>query len=150
MDLKKFNEIIDYAIEREHEAIKFYQDLQNMAKFNAQKDLLKQFENMERGHVDILERIRSTDFEDIKVPQVTDLMISSYVVGSKPTAEMTYQDIITIAMKKEQAAHDLYTDMASKVENDDVKSLFLRLSAEEAKHKLHFETIYDTEILKDN
>lgn len=150
MDPKKFNEIIDYAVEREKEAIKFYQDLQSMAKFNSQKDLLKQFENMERGHVDILEKIRSTDFEDIKVPQVTDLMISNYVVDSKPTAEMTYQDIITIAMKKEQAAHELYTDMAGKVENEGVKKLFLKLAAEEAKHKLHFETIYDTEILKDN
>jgi rubrerythrin len=30
------------------------------------------------------------------------------------------------------------------------KQLFLKLASEEAKHKLHFEKIYDDEILKEN
>ncbi len=150
MDLKKFNEIIDFAIAREKEAIEFYRDLQKEVKFDAQKDLLKGFEIMEQGHVDILENIRNTSFTNIKVPEVEDLKISNYVVEIEPTPEMTYQDIIVIAMKREEAAFNLYTAMSEKVGNDEIKKLFLKLASEEAKHKLHFENIYDKEILKDN
>jgi len=150
MDLKKFNEIIDFAIAREKEAIKFYQDLQNEVKFDAQKDLLKSFEIMEQGHVDILENIRNTSFDHIRVPEVEDLKISNYVVDIEPTPDMNYQDIIVMAMKREEAALNLYNAMSEKVGNDEIKKLFQKLASEEAKHKLHFENIYDKEILTDN
>lgn len=150
MDLKKFNEIIDFAVAREKEAIKFYQDLQNEVKFDAQKDLLKSFEDMEQGHVDILENIRNTKFENIKVPAVDDLKISNYVVDLEPSPDMSYQDIIVMAMKREEAANKLYTALAEQVGNDEIKKLFQKLASEEAKHKLHFEKIYDKEILTDN
>lgn len=150
MDLKKFNEIIDFAIAREKEAIKFYQDLQKEVKFDAQKDLLKSFEDMEQGHVDILEGIRNTKFENIKVPEVDDLKISNFVVDIEPSQDMSYQDIIILAMKREEAANKLYTAMAEQVGNGEIKTLFEKLASEEAKHKLHFEKIYDKEILTDN
>ncbi len=150
MDLKKFNEIIDFAIAREKEAITFYRDLQKEVKFDAQKDLLKSFEDMEQGHVDILENIRNTTFDNIKVPEVDDLKISNYVVDMEPAPDMTYQDIIIMAMKREEAANKLYTAMAEKVGNEEIKKLFQKLASEEAKHKLHFEKIYDKEILTDN
>jgi rubrerythrin len=150
MDLKKFNEIIDFAIAREKEAINFYQGLQKEVKFDAQKDLLKSFEDMEQGHVDILESIRNMKFENIKVPEVDDLKIANYVVEIEPSPDMSYQDIIIMAMKREEAANKLYTAMAEKVGNAEIKKLFEKLASEEAKHKLHFEKIYDKEVLTDN
>ena len=150
MDLKKFNEIIDFAIAREKEAIQFYQGLQKEVKFDAQKDLLKSFEDMEQGHVDILESIRNMKFENIKVPEVDDLKIANYVVEIEPSPDMSYQDIIIMAMKREEAANKLYTAMAEQVGNAEIKKLFEKLASEEAKHKLHFEKIYDKEVLTDN
>ena len=58
MEELNFNEIIDYAISKEKEAVKFYQELQNKAKFNTQKIVLKEFENMEKGHINILNNIK--------------------------------------------------------------------------------------------
>jgi len=150
MNSKKFDEIIDFAINREYDAMKFYQDMQGMVKFNSQKELLKDFELMEQGHAEILKNIRNTDFKEIEIPEIENLEISDYIVESKPTSDMSYQDIIILAMKREEASYRLYNDMADRVGNQNIKKLFLKLASEEAKHKLHFEKIYDKEILTEN
>lgn len=150
MDRKKFDEIIDFAVEREVDAIKFYQDLQKMVRFNSQRELLHEFEEMEKGHVEMLEKIRKMEIAGIDIPRIQNLQISDYMVASPPTEDMGFEDIITIAMKREEAAQRLYTEMAGRVDDPQVQKLFLRLSAEEAKHKLYFETMYDDEVLSDN
>lgn len=112
MTKEKFDEVIDFAIKGEKEAIVFYQDLQKKSKFQAQKQMLKEFEDMERGHVTILENIRAKGMDSIEIQEVSDLQISNYVVEMEPTDSMDYQDILILAMKKEEKAQKLYSDMA--------------------------------------
>ncbi len=150
MDRKKFDEIIDFAVEREVDAIKFYYDLQQMVRFNSQRELLHEFEEMEKGHVEMLEKIRRMEISRMDIPRVQSLQISDYMVSSPPTEDMNFEDIITIAMKREETAQRLYTDMAGRMDDPQVQKLFLRLAAEEARHKLYFETMYDEEVLADN
>jgi rubrerythrin len=150
MDRKKFDEIIDFAVEREVDAIKFYHDLQQMVRFNSQRELLHEFEEMEKGHVEMLEKIRRMEISRMDIPRVQSLQISDYMVSSPPTEDMNFEDIITIAMKREETAQRLYTDMAGRMDDPQVQKLFLRLAAEEARHKLYFETMYDEEVLADN
>lgn len=150
MDKDKFNEIIDFAIDGEKDAVRFYQDLQNRVKFAAQKEMLKELENMEKGHIIILENIRSKGFQKITVKKVTDLHISDYIMDIKPHDNMTYQDILIVAMKKEDQAEKLYTDLAGNFTGTEMETLFLKLASEEAEHKLRFESLYDEYILKEN
>lgn len=150
MTIEEFNSIIDFAIEREKEAVQFYRDLQGMAKFKAQVDLLKDLEDMEKGHIVVLEDIRKKGPSDEKPKKVTNLKISDYLVEAPPTVNMTYQDIVITAMKREEASFKLYTDMASQYEGTELSNTFSRIAAEEAQHKLKFEKIYDDEFLKDN
>ena len=44
MTTDKFNEVMDFAIEGEVAAVKFYQDLQKIVKFSAQKEMLKELQ----------------------------------------------------------------------------------------------------------
>jgi len=150
MDKEKFNEIIDFAIKGEQEAVEFYQQLQAMVSFAAKKDMLHDLEEMEKGHIKALENLRQNEINDITIPKVQNLRISDYLVEVKPTADMSYQDIIITAMKREESSCNLYSSLADNSDDMKVKNLFLRLAAEEAKHKLNFEKIYDEEILKDN
>ncbi len=150
MTQEKFNEIIDFAVEREKEAVEFYADLQGKALFEAQKEMLKELEDMEKGHVIMLENIRGKGFSNIKEKEVVDLKISDYIVAVEPLPSMTYQDILIIAMKREEASTNLYKAMASRFTGTEAEKLFTRLAAEESDHKLRFEKLYDTEILKDN
>jgi rubrerythrin len=63
---------------------------------------------------------------------------------------MTYQDALILAMKKEKAAFRMYSALADKATDPDLKTLFYRLAMEESKHKLRFELEYDEYILKEN
>jgi rubrerythrin len=52
--------------------------------------------------------------------------------------------------KRERAAFELYSDMAEKVPDTNLKQVFVGLAGEEAKHKLFFETEYEEGVLKHN
>ena len=148
--MKKFDEILDFAIAREQDAVDFYVDLQKKANFSAQEEMLEELAEMERGHKKMLMKIKENGVVSEQVKKVEDLHISDYVVEIEPSDEMDYQDILTIAMKREEAAFNLYTNMANAISNADLKHLFTKLAAEEAGHKNRFEKLYDEEILKEN
>lgn len=152
MDENKFNKVLDFAVEREKEAVRFYQELKEMVRFKEQQSLLKEFENMERSHIVILENIRENVVEKVKapLPDIDNLAISDYLVAVEPSENMTYQDILILAMKREEKARKLYSDLAEKTDEKETKKLFLKLASEESKHKLHFEKLYDDVVLSEN
>ncbi|RKX72596.1 hypothetical protein DRP43_00335 [candidate division TA06 bacterium] len=150
MGFESLNDILDFAVKREREAILFYKELQDLSKFSEQRKMLFELETMERGHIEILENIRYIKLELIEIPEIKNLKISDYLVKSKPTENMSYQDILISAIKKEESSNNFYNDLASIVNNPEYRKLFLKLASEEAKHKLYFEKIYDDEILKEN
>ena len=147
---KELEKIIDFAIDQEHKAVKFYQDLQKENKFSEKKNLLKDLENMEKGHIEILNSLKNDEIENIEIKKVQDLHISDYLIPVELSEDMSYQDIIVIAIKKEEKAYKLYNDLASKTDTEDARKLFLKLASEEAKHKNIFEQIYDEEVLSNN
>jgi rubrerythrin len=53
-------------------------------------------------------------------------------------------------MKSEKNAYILYNNLAEAAPNAAIKTLFLSLAQEEAKHKLRFEVEYDEYVLADN
>ena len=79
--------------------------------------------------------------------KVQDLKIADYVVETEPKPDMDYRDALVLAMQKEKAAFKLYTALAAASEDEALKSLFLSLAQEEAKHKLRFELEYDDNVL---
>ena len=139
-------EVIKYAIERELEAADFYKDLQTKVKIQASKEMLKTFEKMELGHADILKNLDLNKIELYKPEKVNNLKISDFMVEPVTHEEMTFQEILVIAMKREEAANKMYLYLADSTDDDRVKNLFLKLATEEAKHKLQLETMYDEEI----
>jgi rubrerythrin len=76
--------------------------------------------------------------------------ISDYLVEVGATEDISYQDALIVAMKRERAAFQLYTDMAAKVPDSHLKEVLQGLAKEEAKHKLFFESEYDERVLMDN
>ena len=81
---------------------------------------------------------------------VETLNLADYTVDVDVTGDLDYQDALIIAMKREKAAFRLYNDLAERVNDSELRDLFLGLAQEEAKHKLYFETEYDERMLRDN
>jgi rubrerythrin len=144
-----FDDVLDYAIDREIEANQFYKDLAKKMKNPAMRKVFEAFAKEELGHKARLEAMKhSKKIQAAK--NVTDLQIADYVIDIKPTPDMNYQDALILAMKKEKVSFRLYLDLADEVENEDQKAIFLSMAQEEAKHKLRFEIEYDDVVLTQN
>ncbi len=146
---ESFVAVLEYAIEKEIEANQFYTDLAKQMKNPAMSKVFEAFAKEELGHKAKLEAIKQGK-EIQPVKNITDLRIADYTVDVEPAPDMSYQDALILAMKKEKVAFRLYLDLADQVENEDQKALFLSLAQEEAKHKLRFEIEYDDVVLNEN
>jgi len=150
MNAEEINSIIQFAIGKEQEAIDFYNDLASRVKSEAIAAELTRLAQMEHGHKVKLENINVNIFVESKPAEVKDLKIADYTVDAVPHANMTWPDIVNIAMHRELAAAKLYKDLAEQVDDAAVKSLFENLAAEEQKHKLYLETVWDQDVMKEN
>ena len=150
MDLQKFGSVLDFAIEREKDAVKFYNDLIKMTKSFDIMETIRTIELMERNHIKVIEKMKNQEIGDVVIRSVNDLKISEYLVLPEDKMPDNYQDLLITAMKREELSHKLYVSLAEEIEDIDVKTVFQKLASEEAKHKLTFENLYDSDILKEN
>ena len=150
MNQQEFHDVIKDAIQEEIKAANFYRSLQNLVKGDTSKVILKELENMEWGHKHILEHLDTEGIEKYESAKIPNLKIAESMIVPPATANMTVQEIIITAIKKEEAARDRYSSLANESDDLRIKNLLQRLSDEESKHKLQLETIYDTEILYEN
>jgi rubrerythrin len=150
MPADNLEEILDFAIAGEQEAHDFYLDLAKKVERPGMEGLFTQFAREELGHKAKLENIKKGARSFAPAKKVMDLKIGDYLVDVDPTATLTYQNALILAMKRERAAFRLYTDLAAHSEDPEVKQIFEGLAQEEAKHKLRFEVEYDDMILTEN
>ena len=144
------DEILDYAIDQEQEASDFYASVAQKAETAEMKKILLDFSEEEMKHRRLLEAVKAGEHELTPEQEVLDLKISDYLVEVGDVDNLNYQDALIIAMKRERAAYQLYTDMAAKVPESHLKEVLEGLAKEEAKHKLFFESEYDERVLMDN
>jgi rubrerythrin len=151
--MKEFNnvdDILDFAMNSEQEAVDFYNELAANANTEDMRQVFNQFAQEEIGHKAKIRQIKEEGTYTLPKEKVKDLKLSDYVVNVEPTKDMSYQDALVVAMKKEKAAFRLYMDLAEQTDNESMKNLFLGLAQEESKHKLRFELEYDEHVLRDN
>ena len=141
------DDVVAFAIEKEEKAMDFYQKCADRAKNTGIKKFFVEMVAEEAGHCKMLKDLDRGHLADIKLSKVEDLRISDYLVDVKFKDDLTYQEALTLAMKKEQKAHDFYVAWQNKCMHDKTAKLFEMLANEEMKHKRKIETVYDEEIL---
>ena len=150
MKLSNFEDAINFAIKREEEAIHGYGNLIDLVKNPGVKKLLQELQEEERNHKKLLQNITKEKIESLTITDVIDLKISDYLVEELPSEDMNFQDLLILAAKKEQQAVELYSNLANKSKEGDLKKLFEFLIEQEKSHKLKLETEYDSHILEWN
>jgi rubrerythrin len=151
--MKSFQTIdaaLDFAIEREQEAVDFYLQLAAQTDEGMLKKTLTSFAGVEAGHKKKLQAAKTGAARVGEVGTVTDMKIGDYLIDVQPGPEMTLQDALIVAMKREKAAMDFYADLAENVVDAGLRTLFNQLAREEAAHKLSFEAAYEKQFLSDN
>lgn len=145
MKFGSVDEILTFATDREKEAVEFYASLAKQATRASLKETFENFSKEEQKHVDLLSDISSNreKIDSYEFKTITDLKISDYMVEKEYEEGMPMPEILKLAMKKEEIAVKLYTELAGQTDHKDAKKVFLILAQEEAKHKLGLETMYD-------
>jgi rubrerythrin len=148
MSFETFEDIVNYAVEKESEAIQFYTDASQQEQYAAAKETFLRFAGEEKKHKALFQDLNNSLVAEHKTAKIPDLKRSDYMVEIEYVPGMPYTDILAMAMKREEKAKKFYEDCVGKVDGEDRKKLFQMLSQEEAKHKLALETLYDDEMAK--
>jgi rubrerythrin len=150
MKSEELQAIIDFAIDKEQEAVYFYMDLAGKVNIGAIAEELKKIAKIEEGHRDRLKEVDAPAAASSAAEPVVDLKIADYLVEKEPKPDMTWQDLLQITMKRELSAMNLYTDLSKQVTDPNSKELFKNLAEEERAHKVYFEKIWDEEVLMED
>lgn len=148
MEEEKFREIIQFAIQKEIEAADFYTRASHMVKYSGTKELFLDFAKQEQGHKKLLEDVNMEKVAQAKIEKIPNLKISDYLVDTELRPDISYADMLRIAMKREEHSIKLYNDLKPLNGDEVLTKLFNFLIQEEMKHKYQLEKIYDDEILK--
>jgi rubrerythrin len=152
MKFDSLEAIVDFAIEKEKEAVQFYSGLAKEEAFSGSKDLFMDFAKEEGKHEKLLVEFKSKGFtqamKSYKLKWIKDIKRSDYVVELDYRKGMAYNEILMLAMKREEKALKLYNDFLKQAESPESQKVFKILCQEEAKHKLALETMYDDYMAK--
>ncbi|BDX38612.1 hypothetical protein CYCD_19670 [Tenuifilaceae bacterium CYCD] len=149
-EFKNIDDILDFAIEREQDAVNFYNKMAASARNADMKSTFEHFAQEEMGHKAKLLKIKVEGISSLRNEKVQDLKIADYIVRDEQRGELNYEQALVLAMKREKAAFRLYLTLSERVQNTEYKNLFLSLAQEESRHKLRFELEYDEFVLREN
>ncbi len=142
--------VLSLAISREEEAAANYHRLQAMASDQATKQLLLELEEEEKKHKEKLEALDQDALLSSELPQVEDLGLTDKLVAEPLSPEISLQDALIWAAKKEKQAALFYAAWAQKVRSPRLKRLFRFLEKQEKSHKLRLELEYERQFLPED
>ncbi|MEJ2169277.1 MAG: ferritin family protein [Desulfobacterales bacterium] len=152
MEFENLDAILDFAIAKEIEAAEFYISISKQEVFSGAGKMFEEFAQEERKHQRMLEEFKTkgavASMGEYNFKWITDIKRSDYVVDLEFSPGMAYNEILILAMKREEKALKLYNDFLAQADSDESRTLFKILCQEEAKHKLALETMYDDYMAK--
>lgn len=142
MDQKTYQQILDDAIKSETEAHQFYLEVAEQTRNSFLKELFLSFSKEEKRHRQILKNFKSNPSQTLNFKKVPDFHVAETIEEPILTVDMKPIDAIALAMKKEQAAMQHYSQLADACTDPDQKKVFFELAAMEREHKNKMEAAF--------
>lgn len=145
---RSLKDTILFAMDQEEKARDFYLSCMEWVINPGVRAFFKEMAAEEAAHLKLLQETRVTDADKLLPSDVADYHLSEFMVDVKFTPEMTYQEALVMAMKKEEKAYVFYSAWQGRCASENISNVFAHLATEELKHKKKIEAIYDSEILQ--
>ena len=145
MKFESLENALTFAADKENASSMLYTSFRNIVKNRAAKKLLEELAAQELQHKELIENaLASGDIAAIGGKHdISELSFSDYMVSGSIGPESDPQDVMQFAMKMEQAAFELYSDLLENYGGTNLESLFSKLAREELKHKEILEYQYE-------
>ncbi|HSQ94273.1 MAG TPA: ferritin family protein [Methanoregula sp.] len=138
-DAKK---IISTAIDREVESYTFYRGIGDKVKDTALKSMFTELAGEEKKHREFLQGMLSKDISKMKFDASHDYKVADILPSPALSVDMKPIEGITVAIKKELEAMQMYTQMAKLANDTETQLLFSQLANMERGHKARLEDLY--------
>ncbi len=148
----ELTELLDIAMDREIVSQAFYDAGQKKTQDPGAIELMKELAYQELKHYEWIKDFKenhsvSKEWHSKRLP---DLMISEYLVDVNLSEAAGLQDVITVAIKREQSSIEFYSKMKQLAKSKVARQLCDRLNHEELNHKIKLETFYDDLFYQEN
>ena len=135
----------DYAMKVEKEGEKYYRELANKASYTGLKTVFNILAKEEVKHYNVIKDMKKNTNVDLnKLDIILDTKtVYEVLIGGKDTVTFDSDEIqfYEEAIRREDNASQFYLDKANELEDENAKSIFIKLAAEEEKHKVLLENI---------
>ena len=142
-----FEKTIRLAIRREREAYKFYNQAAKNSQLSFSAKLLQELAQREVAHREKLKKALEEGvcetFACSSVAEVNDLRLSNYLLEIPLRSDSSPQEVLQVAMKREQASHEFYKALSGQTTHTAFRVVFEVLAREELDHKNRLEKMYE-------
>jgi rubrerythrin len=150
MKFQTVDQIIEFAMARERSAVEFYLTCAEKAGRPEMKTAFHEMAGEEKKHVIFLTQIDQTSFAGDTVDLVNRPQMEMYIIDKPFQPNMSYQELLQLAIHREAASYQLYQSLLEKVTDQKSSRLLQQLAREELKHKERLENEYNTDVLQEN
>lgn len=150
MGFVTLDEVISYAVKLEETAYQLYKNAATVSTSIAAKKLFEEMAAEEAGHKVVFGKMNVEKAEEYKKITIPDMKISKYLVEVPLKPNMTYQEILTYAIKAEENAYQMYTVAADEASDPKLKKVLTVFADVEKGHKIKVERLYDEHVLTEN
>lgn len=142
MKKEEFRSILSGAIANEVESYTFYRGIERCTTDATMKKIFGELAKEEQTHRETLEDFLTQPIKSFHFDEAQDYKISETLDVPQLTTDMKPIEGITLAIKKEEDARDMYRQLAELSTDPEQKKLFQNLSNMEAGHKAQLEDLY--------
>ncbi|MGZ4886144.1 MAG: ferritin-like domain-containing protein [Candidatus Aminicenantales bacterium] len=146
---RSVGDVIAFAIGREIEAAEGYGGLAAQASTPGLRDLLLELKAEEENHRRLLETM-SLGGGGMPAAPAEDMGLSDALADEPLAPDMTFQELLIFAARKEKKAADLYAGLAGKPEAAAYRKVFEFLAGQERTHKAKLEAEYEKHVLTED
>jgi rubrerythrin len=148
-DPQTYEELLEFALEREIQAIEYYTDAADKMGDSKSKTLFELLAIEEQRHQALLEfELLKTGKVISNTENILTLSDLELIVEIPDTLRQTYLDILKEAMRREDKAFKVYVDLMAKAPSPETRIAAANLAQEEVRHKLLLEIRYQRELVK--
>lgn len=144
-----YEDVLEFALERELQAIEYYRDATDKMPDTNSKMLFKLLAIEEQRHQALLElELLKTGKVIPDTENILNLSNLDITVEIPDTLRKTYLNILKEAMRREDRAFKVYVDLMSKAPSPETRIAAANLAQEEVRHKLLLEIKYQQALVK--
>ncbi len=149
-EVRLYIKALSFAIKMEEDSTVFYENASEIVGESNARRIFHELKAEEIRHANILMDFRTRlsatiklDPENATLGSIMQIEMSSFLLPHELNEGTSIKDALTLAIKREEKAADLFHNLANITANDGLSALYGRLRREEEKHLALLEEVYE-------